>query len=226
MIKAIVFDLAGTLVYGEEDTATEDKDEVFSRIMRENGYDVYYQEFKAARHLVFFVDYPRRRANTPEEFYAKVMERLEIPADLRVAAELAQKSAELERMKLFDDVVSTINALKARGIKTAILTTIPLWMFQHVFEANHVKIDFICTAREAKAVKPNPKIYKCVLNTLQVKPEEALMVGDTPEIDITTPKKLGMKAVMLCRDEVREVKQADHIIHSLTELLNIIQETV
>ena len=130
----------------------------------------------------------------------------------------------MDRVRLYDDVVPTVNTLRAKGIKTAVLTTVPSWLFTHVLRENKIKMDFICTAREAKAVKPNPKIYKCVLKTLHVKPEEALMVGDTPEIDIIPPKKLGMKAVMLCRDRVTKVKQADYVIHSLTELPNIIQK--
>lgn len=220
MIKAVVFDLYGTLLTGD----LEDKDEGLSQLLRETGHEVYYQEVEAARHLVMFIDYPRGRANTPQEFYAKVLERLEIPADSKLAEKLAQKAAELERVRLYQDVVPTINALKARGIKTAILTTIPSWRFQHILEANSVKIDFVCTANEARAVKPNPKIYQTVLKKLQVKPNEALMVGDDPKTDVIAAKKMGMKAVMLCREEKKKVEEADYVVASLTELLNIINE--
>jgi len=224
MIKAVVFDLYGTLLTGDIYTYVENKDEGLSRILREAGHDVYYQEVWAARQLVMFVDYPRGRADTPQEYYARVLERLEIPADTKLAKKLARKAAELERVRLFEDVVPTVKALKARGIKTAILTTIPSWRFKHILEANQVKIDFICTAKEAEAVKPNPKIYQTVLKTLQVKPNEALMVGDDPKTDVIPPKRLGMKAVMLCRGEKKKVEEADHTIASLTELLNIINE--
>jgi len=222
MIKAVVFDLYGTMLTGDIYINVEDKDEGLSRILREAGHDVYYQEVWAARQFVMFVDYPKGRANTPQEYYAKVLERLEIPADSKLAETLAKKAAELERVRLFQDVAPTIKALKAQGIKTAILTTIPSWRFKHILIANKVKIDFICTAKEAKAVKPNPKIYKTVLKKLQVKPKEALMVGDDPRTDVIPPKKLGMKAVMLCReDATKKVEDADHVIGSLTELLNI-----
>jgi FMN phosphatase YigB (HAD superfamily) len=87
-----------------------------------------------------------------------------------------------------------------------------------------VRIDFICTAKEAKAVKPNPQIYRTVLETLGVKQHEALMVGDTPEIDIIPPKKLGMKTALLCRTKKKTIKEADHVITSLRQLLKIIRE--
>jgi len=224
MIKAVVFDLYGTLLTGDIYVHVEDKDEGLSRLLRENGYDVYYQEVWAARQLVMFIDYPKGRANTPKTFYSKVLERLEIPADSKLAEALAMKAAKLEKVRLFQDVVPTINALKSRGIKTAILTTIPSWRFKHILDANSIEIDFICTAKEAKAVKPHPKIYQTVLKKLQVKPNEALMVGDDPKTDVIPPKKLGMKAVMLCREGKKTVEEADQVIASLTELLDIINE--
>jgi len=223
MIKAVVFDLAGTLLEGDIYIDVETKDEGLSRLLREAGYDVYYQEVWSARQLVMFIDYPRGRADTPQEYYAKVLERLEIPVDQRLVEALVKKATEFERVRLYPDVAPTVNALKARGIKTAILTTIPTWRFKYLLEENSVKIDFICTAREAKAVKPNPKIYKTVLETLRVKPSEALMVGDLLETDVIPPRKLGMKGVLLCRTQKMESEEADYVIASLTELLDIIE---
>jgi 2-haloalkanoic acid dehalogenase type II len=224
MIKAVVFDLYGTLVCGDVNVKGEDLDEALSRILRHSGFEVYYQEVEAARHMVFFIDYPRGRADTAKQFYAKVLERLEIPFDPKLIDRLARKATELERVRLYEDVVPTVNALKSQGMKTAVLTTVPSWLFKHVLEGNDVKIDFICTAREARAVKPNPRIYRTVLQEFGVKPSEALMVGDTPEIDIIPPKKLGMKTALLCREEKKTVKEADHVITSLKQLLKITRE--
>jgi len=222
MIKAVIFDLAGTLIEGDIYIHQETKDEGLSRLLREAGYDVYYQEVWSARQLVMFIDYPRGRADTPQQYYAKVLERLEIPVDPKLVDALVKKAAELEKVRLYPDVVPTVNALKAKGVKTAILTTIPSWRFAPMLEENSVKIDFICTAREARAVKPNPKIYTTVLETLRVKPSETLMVGDLLETDVIPPKRLGMKGVLLCRAERKESVEADHVVTSLTELLNLI----
>jgi 2-haloalkanoic acid dehalogenase type II len=224
MIKAVVFDLYGTLVAGMLDDKGEDLDEELSRILRQARHEVYYQEVEAARHMVFFIDYPRGRADTPQEFYAKVLERLEIPFEPELVDKLARKATELERVRLYEDAVSTVKALKSQGIKTAVLTTVPSWLFRHVLDDSDVKIDFICTAKEAKAVKPNPQIYHIVLHKIGVKPNEALMVGDTPEIDIIPPKKLGMKTALLCRKGKKTVKEADYIITSLRQLLKIVRE--
>ena len=207
MIKAVVFDLVETLVTDAEEVKDKDLDEELSRILRQAGHEVYYQEVKAARHMVFFIDYPRGRGDTPQQFYIKMLERLEIPPEPKLLDKLARKATELERVMLYKDVAPTIDALKSQGIRTAVLTTVPSWLFKHVLEENDVKIDFICTAKEAKAVKPNPQIYRTVLERFGVKPSEALMVGDTPEIDIVAPKKLGMKTALLCRKEKKGSKK-------------------
>jgi len=215
-----MFDLYGTIMTSQE--GPESRDEILSRILREAGFEVYYQEVWSARQFVSFIDYPRGRADTPYEYYTRVLERLEIPLSSDLINKLASKDLELEINVLYPDVAPTVKALKVRRIKTAIVTTIASWRFVPFLEQNHVEIDFVCTAREAQAVKPNPKIYITVLNKFGVKAEEALMVGDEPKIDILPPKKLGMKTLLLCRREKVKCRDADNVISSLTELLNLL----
>lgn len=222
MIRAVIFDLHETLLNGDIYIEVETKDEGLSRLLREAGHDVYYQEVWSARQFVMFIDYAKGRADTPQKYYARVLERLEFPVDTKLVDAMVKKAAGLEKVTLYPDVTPTVKALRARGIKTAILTTIPSWRFTPLLEEASVKIDFICTAREARAVKPNPKIYETVLQTLQVKPTETLMVGDDPKTDVAPPKRMGMKAVLLCRKQKKENREADHVITSLTELLNLI----
>jgi 2-haloalkanoic acid dehalogenase type II len=222
MIKAVVFDLYGTIMTSQE--GVESKDEALSRVLRDAGHDVYFQEMWSAKQLVAFIDYPRGRANTPSEYYAKVLERLEISRDARLIEELVSKDFEFEKNLLYPDVAPTVNALKAKGIKTAIVTTIARWKFEPLLRQNNVEIDFLCTAREAKAVKPNPKIYSAVLNKFEVNAEEAIMVGDDPKTDIVPAKKMGIKTVLLNREEERECAEADHAIFSLIQLLGLIKQ--
>jgi len=222
MIKVVIFDLYGTIMTSEE--GSEPKDEALSHVIRDAGHDVYFQEVWAARQFVGFIDYPRGRADTPSEYYAKVLERLEISPDPRLIDRLVSKDVESERNMLYPDVAPTVNALKAKGIKTAILTTIARWRFEPLLRQNKVEIDFICTAGEAKAVKPNPKIYSAVLNKFGVKAEDTIMVGDDPRTDIVPAKKLRMKTVLLCREEKRERGEADYVIPSLLKLPDLVEQ--
>jgi FMN phosphatase YigB (HAD superfamily) len=48
--------------------------------------------------------------------------------------------------------------------------------------------------------KPHASIFRAVLERLGVEPEEAAMVGDSPEDDIDGARALGMQAFLLDRD--------------------------
>jgi putative hydrolase of the HAD superfamily len=79
------------------------------------------------------------------------------------------------------------------------------------------------TGYEAKCDKSNPKMYKRVLEILDVKPEEAIMIGDNMPIDIMLPKKLGINAILLDREKkITECTQADAIVHNLNEAVETV----
>jgi 2-haloalkanoic acid dehalogenase type II len=220
VIKAVIFDLYGTLMTSHE--ASESIEEALSKILREAGYEIYFQEVWAARQFVAFIDYTRGRANTPHEYYAKVLERLEIHPDSRLVDKFVNKDFEMQKNELYPDVAATVNKLKTRGIKTAILTTTATWRFMPLLEQNKIEIDFVCTAREAAAVKPNPRIYQIVLTRFGINAEEAMMVGDDIKTDILPAKSLGIKAVLLSRNIRTDRKDADHIVSSLTEITDLL----
>jgi len=220
VIKAVIFDLYGTLMTSHE--ASESIEEALSKILREAGYEIYFQEVWAARQFVAFIDYTRGRANTPQEYYAKVLERLEIHPDSRLVDKFVNKDFEMQKNELYPDVAATVNKLKTRGIKTAILTTIATWRFMPLLEQNKIEIDFVCTAREAAAVKPNPRIYRIVLTRFGINAEEAMMVGDDIKTDILPAKSLGIKAVLLSRNIRTDRKDADHTVSSLTEITDLL----
>jgi len=220
VIKAVIFDLYGTLMTSHE--ASESIEEALSKILREAGYEIYFQEVWAARQFVAFIDYTRGRANTPHEYYAKVLERLEIHPDSRLVDKFVNKDFEMQKNELYPDVAATVNKLKTRGIKTAILTTIATWRFMPLLEQNKIEIDFVCTAREAAAVKPNPRIYQIVLTRFGINAEEAMMVGDDIKTDILPAKSLGIKAVLLSRNIRTDRKDADHTVSSLTEITDLL----
>ena len=50
-------------------------------------------------------------------------------------------------------------------------------------------------------VKPHPTIFKAALELLGVAPAEAVMVGDSLEEDIEGARALGMRAILVDREE-------------------------
>lgn len=89
--------------------------------------------------------------------------------------------------------------------------------------------------------KPSREIFERALEALCVKADRALFVGDTPRLDIEGPKSVGLKAVLIKREnsgpqpedstylsyripESKEEVPPDATIRNLKELLNVIAD--
>ncbi len=79
------------------------------------------------------------------------------------------------------------------------------------------------TGYEAGCDKTNPKMYRKVLEILNARPKEAVMIGDDVPIDIILPKKLGINAILLNREGKNvECPQADAVINNLDKAVETI----
>ncbi|HHW45626.1 MAG TPA: HAD family hydrolase [Clostridiales bacterium] len=78
---------------------------------------------------------------------------------------------------------------------------------------------YIATSELARAYKPNPRIFEYALERLNLKPDEAIYVGDNIEYDIKGAKSAGLTAVWLNRYNKLAPPEADFCISSLPELL-------
>lgn len=58
----------------------------------------------------------------------------------------------------------------------------------------------IFTPVETKSLKPDPKVFLTVINYFKLKPEECVMVGDDIERDLISAKELGMKTILIDRE--------------------------
>ncbi len=98
------------------------------------------------------------------------------------------------RFNLYDDV----KEVSKLSFKKVILTDSSKFLVESVglkgFSA-------IFTPHETKALKPDPKVFMTVINSFGLKPEEAVMIGDDIERDLITPQKLGMKTILIDRED-------------------------
>ncbi len=84
--------------------------------------------------------------------------------------------------------------------------------------------DEIIVSSEVGYNKPAEQIFEIALRKLNVKPEEAIMVGNTISTDIFGGNRIGMKTVLIQNGRVyqgSDWEKADHVIHSLKELLKL-----
>ena len=217
-IKAVLFDMHGTLVHVENDVTEEEiSDYLFSR-----GYEISPQQLRAARAFVSFIDYPKYGYKSWRSFFSRIFWRLKV----KVGSETLQaivKLLESRPYKLYSDAAEAVPKAKQVGFKTATVTTIAYFQFKKAIEPIKKYFDFIMTGYEAGCDKTNPRMYRKVLEILNVKPEEAIMIGDDPPVDVVLPKRLGIKSILLNREKNNiECPQAEAVVNDLNEAVEII----
>jgi putative hydrolase of the HAD superfamily len=60
--------------------------------------------------------------------------------------------------------------------------------------------DAVVTSASVGARKPEPEIFRVALEVAGCEPDEAVMVGDTPEEDIAGARAIGIPALLIDRD--------------------------
>ena len=76
----------------------------------------------------------------------------------------------------YDDAAPLLDALRARGVRTAVLSNIGVDI-RPMMEREGLRADAVILSCEVGAVKPQPEIFRAALDALEVTPEETLMVG-------------------------------------------------
>ena len=217
-IKAVLFDLYDTLAYVENPIdETEISEHLFSK-----GYEVSPQQLKAARAFVSFIDYPKYGYKNWRSYFSKIFWRLKVKVNEETLNTIVGL-LESKPYQLYPDAAGAVIKAKESGFKTAIVTTIAYFQFKKAIQPIRNYFDFIMTGYEAGCDKTNPKMYRKVLEILNARPEEAVMIGDDAPIDIILPKKLGINAIFLNREGKNvECPQADAVINNLNKAVETI----
>ena len=124
-----------------------------------------------------------------------------------------------------------LRALRERGLLTGLLSNThwPRRWHDRILARDGVLdlFDIRVYTSELRHTKPHAEAFRAVLEPLEVRPEEAVMVGDRPYDDITGAKALGMRAVLLPNDFVPAAPVTpDATISRLSELLPLLDEWI
>lgn len=156
---------------------------------------------------------------------------LRVEEPVEVAREIAYeyRSMREERVDLFPDAVATLEGLRERGARLALMTNggaeaqwrkIRRFGLERYFDCIIVEGEFGCG-------KPERRVYEHALTALGVGPDEAWSVGDSLENDVGGPQALGVFGIW--HDHQRQglpngsEVTPDRIVHSLGELLDRVQ---
>jgi putative hydrolase of the HAD superfamily len=89
-----------------------------------------------------------------------------------------------------------VRALKSRGLKTAVLSNMPIeissYMRQHASWFGD--FDYVCFSAEVHLAKPEAAIFHACLKVVRSRPEECLFIDDRAE-NVEAAQAIGMQAL-------------------------------
>jgi HAD superfamily hydrolase (TIGR01509 family) len=103
----------------------------------------------------------------------------ETVVDPALATALYERTLVAEGWRAYADAVPTLEALRARGVRTALVSNVGFDL-RPVLDGLGLLglLDAVVLSYEVGAIKPEPEIFAAALAALDVEPGEALMVGD------------------------------------------------
>ncbi|GAA0465720.1 hypothetical protein Ade02nite_47490 [Paractinoplanes deccanensis] len=132
--------------------------------------------------------------------------------------------ADPHRMRLYPDVLSTLDRLHARGVPMAVVTDslVSAESLRHRYEQIGLGGYFRCfaVAGELGCTKPDPAIYRAAGDALGTPPQQTCYVDDQAEM-IVAAARLGYPGFALRRDAAA-ARSGVPPISALTEILTLV----
>ncbi|MCP3980907.1 MAG: HAD-IA family hydrolase [bacterium] len=211
--RTVLFDVGETLIgpaisFGQ----------IYSDTYRAFGFDIPGERFERAIRGVWaelmreipagtdrYAHYPGGEA----EYWLRFCRRVETAVlDGAPRDGLAEKALEALRAaflgddawRVYDDVRPTLSALRDRGVKLGVVSN---WdsRLPEILERLDLTDYFaaVGVSHFEGTEKPDPRLFRIVLDRLDAEPSGALHVGDVPELDLVGARSAGVEGVLIDR---------------------------
>lgn len=231
-LKAVFLDMGDTLAYQHPPGHR-----VLRRLLRERGIAVSEEDIHRARlaanshYYALALARPslgidQEKDSLVDEFDRTLLASLGLGGrpDLSVADVQAAFAGRTRRLVLFDDAGLTLRALRARGLRLAIVSN---WDFDLIDRCRELGLvdylDEIVGSATVRAEKPDPSIFDRALERLGLRPNEAWHVGDLYLADVLGARAAGITPVLLDRHDLLPGVDCRRI-RSLRELVSLVDE--
>jgi HAD superfamily hydrolase (TIGR01509 family) len=220
-VKAVIFDLDGTLVGFNLDyraLRAEVKGYLAKKGVPASVLSLKENIFEMLNKAELFVKNSGKSAEAVEQIRSEALgiaEKYELEAAMSTG--------------LLSGAVEALKALKRMGLKIGLCTINSEKSASYILQRFKIAefFDVVVTRNMVSQVKPHPEHLQVVLNTLSVVPEESVVVGDS-SVDMQCARELGAIAVGLPTG-ISTVQQltsqgANYIITSITDLPVLIEK--
>ncbi|MBA7624822.1 Phosphoglycolate phosphatase [subsurface metagenome] len=218
-VKLIIWDLDGTLYDISEAIRKAVDDSIEKYDMSINPNEV----MEEIAHLIEKIQnypVPKILLNSYELLQVQFLEGISFFRKLRIANKY--KVAESIIFKGIDDLISKL----AKNVKLAILTNNKSQYAEEVLERFKLRefFDIVIGFNEVSEVKPSPEGIIKILDKWNIKPSEAIFIGDMTT-DIEAGKAANVKMVCvasgLAKKETLQEHNPDILVDNTQELINL-----
>ena len=128
------------------------------------------------------------------------------------------------RFRPYDEVPAALAALRDRGLTLVVISNWDVSLHDQLAATGlDALVDGAVSSAEAGAGKPHPVIYERALALAGTTPDEALMVGDSPDTDVAGALALGIPAVLVDRWGVAQAPAGALKVTTLAELPALVE---
>jgi HAD superfamily hydrolase (TIGR01549 family) len=200
-LKAVLFDVDFTLARPGPELGPEG----YLRVGRRHGVELDVARHEAARAAAVEKLQKHPDFRHDEELWIEFTERIVLgmggtPATARaIASEVERAWERSDNFDIYEDVEPELEELRAHGLKNGFVSNGARDLREFV-RHHGLDADVTVASRYHGKVKPDPTIFRKALDRLGVDAAEAAMVGDHLEDDIEGARALGMRAVLVDRE--------------------------
>lgn len=211
-IKCISFDLDGTMTDSLEFENLFWDEEVPKIFAEEHNIPL-----PEAKRIIFnaYDEVGRKDLNWYRPSYW--FKRFKLKKDWKVVIEELK-----DRIKIFPEVKEVLRKL-SKDYKLIIFTHTSREALGVKLEKVNIKKYFVrifSVIDDFNVTKRDEGVYRQLLKRMNLKPKDLIHVGDDYEFDYRIPKRIGIKAILIDRNEEKKGKE---IIHDLREIENILK---
>ena len=239
LIRAILFDFGGTLMFGRQDWApiVAKADDALTDFLRSQGMEVNLNTFPTEFRRRLDEYFKQREKDLLETTYTFVLRELlkekgydDLPSNLIRRALDTLFSVTQSNWELEEDAIATLQRLRIKGYNMGIVSNagddIDVQQLTRKFAITDY-FDFILTSAACSYRKPHPRIFELALSNWYCPPNEAVMVGDNLDADIRGAQEAGIYGIWINRradpkTEDQERIQPDASLSSLSDLPSIL----
>ena len=199
-LAGVVFDIGGTLIY----PSTNDEDCIRSLTtwLADQGWPPDVEDaLREARRWVLATTARTGRQHTMQEGIRRALQRFEIPipdAGFIEGAEHVFFAPELSGYRPFPHAVRLLHRLTRADLSVGCISNATShWLIERIVDQMGFRpfLDPVVSSAGFGRTKPDPRIFRSVLDVWGITPDRAAMVGDTLAADIAGGKGAGMRTL-------------------------------